>query len=115
MSVTIDYKRFGSLIKEARKEKELTQQTVCDELGISNTHYSNIENGVAKPSLEAMMKLVNYYNLPLSTSLRSDTPDYNITEEVCELFSGMDDSMVENILDIVSFAHSKIYEQENTQ
>lgn len=113
MSVIINYKAFGSMIKELRREKRLTQQYVCDELGISNTHYSNVENGVAKPSLDVMILLVNYYNIPLSEVLPDGKPEYKISEEIRSLFKNVDDSMAANILDIVSFAHRKIYGQEN--
>ena len=69
MNVNIDYKKFGSIIKHLRQNEKSTQQNICDSVGISVTHYSNIENGLAKPSLEVLVSLVNYFNIPLSSTL----------------------------------------------
>lgn len=110
MKATMDYAKFGSLLKTLRRERRLTQQKVCDELGISNTHYSNIENGMAKPSMEVLMALVNYYNLTLSQSLYTGEENYKISEEVSSLFKDVDDSTAANVLDVVAFANRRMYE-----
>ncbi len=55
----IDYKSLGSRIKEARKNKGLTQEQLAERADLSTTHISNIENGNAIPSLQAFVNIVN--------------------------------------------------------
>lgn len=39
-----------------RIEKRLKQTEVADKLGVTNTHYSNIERGVTDPSFDLLAK-----------------------------------------------------------
>jgi len=61
--VQIDYKSLGSRIKEARKQKGLTQEQLAERTDLSTTHISNIENGKAIPSLQAFVDIVNALSL----------------------------------------------------
>ena len=45
----INYKALGKRIKLARIEKELTQEKLAEQVGLSPTHMSNIESGTVCP------------------------------------------------------------------
>jgi len=49
---TIDYGLLGKRIRDARKKMGLTQAELGDRVGVSDSHISHIENGIAKPSLK---------------------------------------------------------------
>ena len=55
----IDYLSLGSRIKTARKQKGLTQEQLAEHADLSTTHISNIENGKAIPSLQAIVNIAN--------------------------------------------------------
>ena len=63
----IQYDVIGSRIRLRRKELNLKQCQVAEQLNISNNHMSSIENGREKPSLETLLGICNILNV---------TPDY---------------------------------------
>lgn len=58
MREQIDYKKFGQIISGIRREKRLSQQHVCDDLNISTSYYSDIENGNVNPSIDILWQLL---------------------------------------------------------
>ena len=63
----IQYDVIGNRIRIRRKELNLKQYQVAEQLNISNNHMSSIENGREKPSLETLLGICNILNV---------TPDY---------------------------------------
>ena len=59
----IDMIKVGERIAERRKELDISQQEACTWLGVSQNHYSRIENGHAGMSLELLIDISNYLNL----------------------------------------------------
>ncbi|MGL5711501.1 MAG: helix-turn-helix transcriptional regulator [Paraclostridium sp.] len=52
-------------LKELRLQQELTQGEVANDVGITRSHYTKIENGSVNPSLGVAIKIkhrVNYFN-----------------------------------------------------
>jgi putative transcriptional regulator len=45
-----------------RKSKNLTQQQVADDLGISRGFYGMIENGIRNPTLELAQRIAEYFD-----------------------------------------------------
>ena len=56
---TPDYKIIGKRIKEARKNANLTQVKVSDELDISLAFYSRIETGRSKVNLTRLIEIAS--------------------------------------------------------
>ena len=57
---------FGNFIKNARKEKKMTQQELADKLGVAPKSISYIERGKSYPSPE------NIFNIALALDLSID-------------------------------------------
>ena len=53
----IDYKAIGQRIREARKEKGLTQEQASELCDITPSYYGNIERGDKKMSLETLARI----------------------------------------------------------
>lgn len=47
-----------------RIEQRLKQKDLCNALGITTAHYSNIERGISDPSYELLMKFRKTYKVP---------------------------------------------------
>lgn len=58
--------KFGTLIKEQRLSRNLTQQDVAEEIGISRNHLSDIENGRYNPSFKNAIKLAEFLEIDLN-------------------------------------------------
>ncbi|MBS6475613.1 MAG: helix-turn-helix transcriptional regulator [Clostridiales bacterium] len=55
--------RMGARIKEARKNRRLTQDQLAAEVNIGPTYISDIERGAKFPSLSLFIKIVNALNV----------------------------------------------------
>jgi putative transcriptional regulator len=58
---------------EKRKEKNLSTKEIALILGISSTHYNDIENGKRNPSVELSLKISKFLNVPLTRILKERT------------------------------------------
>lgn len=56
---------FGDNIKRLRKNKGLKQQELAEILGIKRNTYSDWENGKTEPSFDNLVKLADFFNVPL--------------------------------------------------
>jgi len=55
----LNYEDIGTRIREARKQKGLTQERITEMVNISASHFSNIETGKTKLSLPTLVALAN--------------------------------------------------------
>jgi len=55
----------GSLLREWRTRRRVSQLELSNETGVSTRHLSFIETGRARPSREMVMRLAEYLDLPL--------------------------------------------------
>lgn len=58
-------KLLGKRIKELRKEKSLSQETLAEQIGIEPNNLSRIENGKNYPSAETISKIAKALNLEI--------------------------------------------------
>lgn len=61
----IDMIKVGERIATRRRELDISQQDACTWLGVSQNHYSRIENGHAGMSLELLIDISSYLNLSI--------------------------------------------------
>ena len=52
-------KRLGENLRRIRKEKGMTQEDICDALGLDRGYISSIENGKRNPTLSTLKKLAD--------------------------------------------------------
>lgn len=52
-------------IEQLRKENEITQQRLADELGVSRQTVNSIENGKYKPSIDLAFKIAKFFHLKI--------------------------------------------------
>lgn len=62
-------KEFGTRIKNLRKERNLRQQYVADQVGISRNTLSHVENGDKFPSMEVVINLSSLFEVPIGMLL----------------------------------------------
>ncbi len=74
--------RMALLIKEKRRVYGYTQEQIAEQLDISYSYYTKIENGIQAPSLEKLVRIASLLNLSLdkmifgsSSEGRSFSPD----------------------------------------
>ncbi|MDE6035995.1 MAG: helix-turn-helix domain-containing protein [Ruminococcus sp.] len=61
--------RRGNILLNLRKRVNIKQSTVADILGISQQAYLKYEHGEADPTIDALIKLSNFYNVSIECLL----------------------------------------------
>ncbi|MBQ8658949.1 MAG: helix-turn-helix transcriptional regulator [Clostridia bacterium] len=56
---------IGKKLKELRQAENLTQQQLADKLQIGRVNYTRYETDVARPDYETLIKLADFYDIPL--------------------------------------------------
>lgn len=57
MEVTVNYEDVGNKIRERRNFLKVTQENLANDINVSASFISDIENGRRKMSLETMIKI----------------------------------------------------------
>jgi len=61
----MDQKKTGELLKELRKEKNLTQEQLAEQFNISNRSVSRWETGTNLPDLSILVELADFYDVDI--------------------------------------------------
>lgn len=67
---------INEILKELRQKKRLTQQELASLLDINLSSYQKYErpNNTVKPSIEALIKIADFYDVTIDYLLGRDTP-----------------------------------------
>ena len=81
---------FAETVKKLRTESGLSLRELSAAVGISHNNLSCYENGVVAPTLEMVVKLAKYFDLPVDSfvygdTLRSDIKDPELRSLVKEI------------------------------
>ena len=63
--VCMDQKKIGNFLKELRKEKNITQEDLAEELNVSNRTVSRWENGNNMPDISLLTQIAQFYNVSI--------------------------------------------------
>lgn len=66
----MDYYEIGQRIRKIRKAHGLSQESLAERVGISNTHMSHIETGNTKLSLPVLVALADALYVPMIFSIK---------------------------------------------
>lgn len=94
----MNQQKIGNFILELRKEKNMTQQELADQIGVTDKAISKWENGRGMPDLSLMKPLCNALGITINELLSSeklDKKDYQ-------------DKFEENILNTINYTDKKI-------
>lgn len=70
---------IGEILKEKRKEYQLTQEQVSEKIFVSRKTISNWETGKTTPDIESLIRLANLFDLSLDNLLLEGS---DIVEEI---------------------------------
>ncbi len=86
--MTIRYEDIGKRIKNARKERGLSQEKLAEAVEVGTTHISHIEGGKTIPSLKVIVNIMNYLDLSPNYLFCGtvDTAKSTLLEESAKIF-----------------------------
>jgi transcriptional regulator with XRE-family HTH domain len=65
-------KRIGEKLHALRQRHGLTTRQLADELQTSHTQISRIENGLRQPSGDLILKISQFFNVPLDKLMQDE-------------------------------------------
>ena len=86
---------FSERLKTLRSEKELTQEQLARELGISNKSISVYEKGTSLPSIDTLARLASYFNVTVDYLIGySDQRNPEISNIASKLYLSQEATMI---------------------
>ncbi len=86
MAIIVNNQKLGEAIRTLRRRRGLTQEEVAQVIGVKRPAYTAWENNKSKPSINAISKLANLYDVEIEdfihfgTTLSEDQP--SITDKM---------------------------------
>lgn len=92
---------FAENFKKLRKQKDITQEKIAEELGVSGQAVSRWELGICYPDLELLPAIANYFEVSVDTLLSNDKVSREKELENFEetVYSYKDEERIDYILD----------------
>lgn len=108
--MNIDYKLIGERIKQMRKSKNMTQETLAEKLNVSIGYVSQVERGITKISLDLLGAISTILDCDVAaliseTAIRSN--EY-MTTEIIEAIQSLDDKKRRYLLEIIKLTNEKL-------
>lgn len=87
----MDQKKIGSLLKELRKEKGLTQEQLAEHFFVSARSVSRWENGINMPELSLLVELADFYDVDIREIIDGERKSENMNKEEKEVLRKLAD------------------------
>ncbi len=86
----MDMQKIGNFLTELRKNKNLTQEELGDQIGVTNKTISRWENGNYLPPVEVLQILSKFYNISINELLSGERLDCEHYKENAEEYIVVD-------------------------
>ena len=94
--------QFSENLKKIRKENNLSQEQLADELGVSRQAISKWESSVAYPEMDKIIMICNKFNLNIDDLLNKDIKEVKGEEESKKRINNVIDSVLKFITDSIN-------------
>ena len=77
----MDQKKTGSFLRELRKEKQLTQEQLAEQFGVTNRSVSRWETGSNMPDLSILVELADFYDVDIRGIINGERKGEDMNKE----------------------------------
>lgn len=77
----MDQKKFGSFLRELRKEKQLTQEQLAERFGVTSRSVSRWETGSNMPDLSILVELADFYDVDIKDIIDGERKGEDMNKE----------------------------------
>ncbi len=85
----MDQVKIGSFLKELRKEKKLTQESLAERLGVSNRTVSRWETGSNMPDIGMLVEIAGFYDVSIPEIISGERKSGKMDQETRETAEAM--------------------------
>ncbi len=87
----MDQTKVGAFLKDLRKEKEITQEQLAEELGVSGRTISRWETGKNMPDISLLVEIAEFFDVSIPEIIKGERKSESMEEEVKEVAETMSD------------------------
>ena len=80
----MDQQKIGAFLKDLRKERNITQEQLAEEMNVSRRTVSRWETGSNMPDLDILIDISEYYDVDLREILNGERKDEQMDKEMKE-------------------------------
>lgn len=80
----MNQQKIGVLLRDLRKEKNLTQAELAEKLGVSNRSISRWENGITMPDFDLLIELADFYGVDVRDILDGERSEADMDTQYKE-------------------------------
>ena len=80
----MDQIKIGNLLRELRKEKELSQEQLAEKFGVSSRSVSRWENGNTMPDISLLIELADFYGIEIRELLSGERESETMNQDMKE-------------------------------
>ena len=80
----MDLVKTGAFLKELRKEKNITQEELAEQMGVSRRTVSRWETGSNMPDMDVLIDISDFYEIDLREILDGERKDKQMDKEMKE-------------------------------
>ena len=91
---------LGQAVKRVRKNKGLNQEQFCNEVGITQSFLSGIENNKKKPSIDVLEKIAEVVDIPIPVLFWFTITENDVCAQKTEMFKLLKPSVDQIITDL---------------
>ena len=77
----MDQKKYGSFLRELRKEKQLTQEQLAERFGVTSRSVSRWETGSNMPDLSILVELADFYDVDIRDIIDGERKGEDMNKE----------------------------------
>lgn len=99
-----DTRKFGAYISKLRKESDMTQSALADQLGVTRQSVSNYERGDSFPDIAILMIMADIFHITVDTLIHAGEPTESEAHILKQAANGNTDIAADSIDDIVQLA-----------
>ncbi|OLR54986.1 transcriptional regulator [Hornefia porci] len=77
----MDQGKIGTFLKELRKEKDLTQEDLAEQLNVSNRTISRWETGSNMPDISMLVEIADFYEVSIPEIIDGERKSENMNQE----------------------------------
>ena len=90
----MNQQKVGGFLKELRKEKELTQEQLAEELKVSGRTVSRWETGNNMPDISLLVEISEFYDVSILEIINGERESEKMNEETKEVAMSLSDYAV---------------------
>lgn len=115
MMTSKDLKAMASRIKEQRKQLHFTQESFSEVINLSLSSYSKIENAHQKPSLDTLIVIAKFLDVPIDYLVHGNETNKPIPKDHMDVLQSIIDSIEVNKIKHTTHVIDRIISLQNTQ